>query len=608
MEMNEERDAAPDSRPTDAAQPDSHGGRDPGSPGTELQIARRERDAARRELEATTRMSARQRVRFESAREDADRLLSERDRARRDLERIRRQPAVRAGRAIVGGARSIRGAIRSLTRGGRTAPGSIGGRSDVGTDWRSTSTSFRLAFLDAVQGAGASRGRPLHVAVILSGGDRTIAARDRSVADALGHGFAGLGFHVSMVEVPDRAEPAWEATIDVAVVVSAGLERGRVPRDVVSIAAVHDRVEGWLGDAGFDDHDLVVVDDEALGRALRVRSARTALQAPGSLADPAAATFVRDALAAWARAPKVAIHIGPLTWEAAAIWGDTPFARALEKGFGRRGWEASVHVFAERDSGPARRADVALHVFGARAPIVHEGQVSLLWVISHPDRVSSRMCEPYDVVFAASDLFARQLAERIRPPVVSLHQATDPDRFHPDPTGPQHELLFVGNSRKVRRRILADLAGTKHDVAVYGGGWTPELLRPHRLRGEWIPNWDLRRYYSSAGIVLCDHYDDMRDEGFISNRAYDALACGAFVVSDRVPFIEDEFDGGLVTYEDADDLSAIVDHYLSHPDERRARAERGRAAVLAHHTFAHRVDAIIAEVTRVRSDLGEMVR
>jgi spore maturation protein CgeB len=137
---------------------------------------------------------------------------------------------------------------------------------------------------------------------------------------------------------------------------------------------------------------------------------------------------------------------------------------------------------------------------------------------------------------------------------------------------------------------------------VYGGGWTPELLDPHRLQGEWIPNHELRRYYSSAGIVLCDHYDDMRDEGFISNRAYDALACGAFVISDRVPAIEEEFDGGLVTYGDADELGRLVDRYLDDPDERRQLATRGRAAVLARHTFAHRVDTIIAEVTRLQSD------
>lgn len=581
------------------------GSGDPGSPDSELDVARRERDSALRELAAMTRMSARQRVRFESAREEADRLVAERDRAWRDLERIRRQPAVRAGRALVGLLRSIRRGGRGYTRG--AAPALDGSPTDA-ADWLSTSTSFRAGFLDAIGGVGASTRRPLHAAIVVSGGDHAVTERDRSVSGPLEHGFERLGFRVSVVEVHDRIEPAWDPTIDVAVVVSAGIARGRVPRDVVSVALVHDRIDDWLGDPRLDDHDIVVVDDDDHATEVGLRSARIVQRSPRSAADPETGTFVRDALARWARAPRVAIHIGPLTWEAAAGWGDTPFARALQKEFGRRGWQASVHVFAERDSAPARRADVALHVFGARAPTVHRGQVSLLWVISHSDRVSSRMCEPYDTVFAASDLFARQLAERIRPPVVSLHQATDPDRFHPDPTGPRHELLFVGNSRKVRRRILADLAGTSRDVAVYGGGWTPELLTPHRLRGEWIPNWELGRYYSSAGIVLCDHYDDMRDEGFISNRAYDALACGAFVISDRVPFIEDEFDGGLVTYEDADELAVLVDHYLNHPDERRARAERGRAAVLARHTFAHRVDAIIAEVTRLRSDLGEMVR
>jgi glycosyltransferase involved in cell wall biosynthesis len=264
----------------------------------------------------------------------------------------------------------------------------------------------------------------------------------------------------------------------------------------------------------------------------------------------------------------------------------------------RRGWPATVHVFAERDSAPAQRADVALHIFGARAPEVHAGQVSLLWVISHADRISRAMCEPYDVVFAASDLFGRQLADRVRPPVVSLHQATDPDRFYPEPGGPAHELLFVGSSRGIRRRILADLAGTTHDLAVYGGGWTADLLDPRHLRGAWIPNWELRRYYSSAAIVLCDHYDDMRDEGFISNRAYDALASGAFVISDRVPGMDDEFDGGVVTYDGAAELQALVDRYLRNPGERAALAERGRAAVLDRHTFAHRVEVIVTEASK----------
>ena len=569
----------------------------------ERDAARVERDAAVRELTAMTRMSARQRVRFEANWKDVAQLTAERDRAVRDLERIRRQPAVRTGLALRGLVRSIRTAGR---RSSRTAqPASTLQRE---TDWRSSASSFRIKFLAAVHDRGAADERSLHVAIVVSGDGPAVSAGDRVISQRLLDGFEGLGVRASILAVARGIERAWDPTIDVAVIVSAGIAVAHLAPGSVSIAMVHDRVDDWLADPRFDDHDIVVVGDDSIEAALGQRSARTVVRGPGSLDDRATVPFLLDVLEAWARAPKVAIHIGPLTWEAAAGWGDTPFARALQKEFGRRGWQASVHVFADRDCATAQRADVALHIFGARAPLVRDGQLSLLWVISHPDRVSSQLCDSYDVVFAASDLFARQLAERIRPPVVRLHQATDPDRFHPDPGGPPHEILFVGNSRKIRRRVLADLEHSAHEVAVYGGGWTPDLLSSHRLVSEWIPNWELRRYYSSAAIVLCDHYDDMRDEGFISNRAYDALACDGFVISDRVPGIEDEFDGGLVTYEEAEELVALVDWYLGHPDERKAKAARGRAAVLARHTFAHRVDSILAEVTRLRADLGELTR
>ncbi|HEX7473339.1 MAG TPA: glycosyltransferase, partial [Candidatus Limnocylindrales bacterium] len=111
--------------------------------------------------------------------------------------------------------------------------------------------------------------------------------------------------------------------------------------------------------------------------------------------------------------------------------------------------------------------------------------------------------------------------------------------------------------------------------------------------GDWISNAELRRYYSSAAIVLNDHWQDMRDEGFFSNRLYDALASGAFVVSDHVPGIEEEFDNGLVTYRRKDELIAVLDRYLADPEARRDVARRGRAAVLSRHTFGHRAETIL---------------
>jgi O-antigen biosynthesis protein len=184
-------------------------------------------------------------------------------------------------------------------------------------------------------------------------------------------------------------------------------------------------------------------------------------------------------------------------------------------------------------------------------------------------------------------------------PVAVLEQATDPDVFFPD-ADPDHgrELVFVGNSRKVMRRILADLLPTERDLAVWGGDWDG-LIPAEHLAGTYLPNDEVRRAYSSASIVLNDHWDDMRRHGFACNRLYDAVACGALVVSDRLEGLEERFGGAVVTYETPGELRAIVEHFLAHPDERAARGAAGRELVLARHTFAHRVDALLAHVAAV---------
>jgi hypothetical protein len=331
-------------------------------------------------------------------------------------------------------------------------------------------------------------------------------------------------------------------------------------------------------------------------RAGGAGASATPIEAPGSSASTAGTAAPSSAARRREGPPSIAIHTAAPDAQVGATWGDTQFAEALRSAFAARGWAASVHPQDDWEAPTAIAADVALHLFGVRVPAVRAGQLSLLWVISHPDRLTARHCGAYDAVFVASASFRDHLARRVAAPVQVLYQATDPARFFPDPTGPHHELLFVGSSRRVRRPILDAVSNTSHELAVYGGNWTPELLDPRHVRGAWIPNDELHRYYASADIVLNDHWRDMREEGFISNRVFDALASGAFVLSDRVPGMDEVFDGGVATYERDDELAGIIDHALAHPAERRATAERGRAAVLERHTFAHRVHAILATV------------
>ena len=330
---------------------------------------------------------------------------------------------------------------------------------------------------------------------------------------------------------------------------------------------------------------------------VRERSAKVARPLPAMIGDPGAsgadrsrehAAAIRDALIEWVKATRYGLRIGVPTWEVAETWGDYHFARGLQRSLERAGHPTRIHFLPDWDSPTAARDDVALHIFGRKEAPTHRGQVNLLWQISHPDQVTPGFYERYDHVFVASDPFAARMAERAAVPVTPLHQATDPERLRPEPGGPHHELLFIANSRMIHRRIVDDLAGTTRDLAIYGLNWTPDLVDQRFVKGAFVPSSELARYYGAADIVLNDHWDDMLAEGFISNRIYDALASGAFVISDHIAGIEGEFDGAVVTYSDRRDLAMLIDRYLEAPEERRRRGERGRAAVLARHTFDDR--------------------
>jgi spore maturation protein CgeB len=114
-----------------------------------------------------------------------------------------------------------------------------------------------------------------------------------------------------------------------------------------------------------------------------------------------------------------------------------------------------------------------------------------------------------------------------------------------------------------------------------------------------VPNEELPGYYGSAAIVLNDHWQEAGEAGFLNNRLYDVLASGGFVISDAIEGLADEFDDGVVAYRDAADLVQLVEHYLDDPVARADRVERGRRAVLARHTFSHRVDEILRLVERL---------
>ena len=290
------------------------------------------------------------------------------------------------------------------------------------------------------------------------------------------------------------------------------------------------------------------------------------------------------------------LKIGAPNREVAPNWGDLHFAESIARELRRRGHRTLIQTLDEWEDEAGLTYDVVLHLKGLSRFHPKPGQFNVLWSISHPAELTGEECDGYDLVAVASPLFAAQLQERTATPVMVLEQATDPWVMRPDPT-PElaHELVYVANSRGVLRPIARDLLPTERDLAIWGTLWEG-LIDTTQLIAKHVPNDELHRVYSSAGIVLNDHWEDMREHGYISNRVYDALACGALVLSDDVPGLTERFGEAVAVYRSREELHELIERLLADPAERRRRCELGRATVLAGHTFAHRVEELLAVV------------
>lgn len=291
------------------------------------------------------------------------------------------------------------------------------------------------------------------------------------------------------------------------------------------------------------------------------------------------------------QAPRFAIKIGPPSRAEAESWGDTHFARSFARSLRRVGMTTEIHVLSEWDLLENQTADVAVHLRGLTPYVPKEGQFNILWIISHPDDVTVAECNRYDIVFVASATFAAELRSRVDVPVHVLLQATDPERFHPVEPDPAlaFPVVFAGNSRDTTRPIITAALDAGVPLTVFGSGWD-DRLPEGCLAGDYFPNEELARLYSSAGVVLNDHWPDMAASGFISNRIFDAVACGARVVSDDVPGLKDLFGDAVEVARSPEDLPEAIARAQS-----RSTAA-ATALVATEHTFDRRAREMLDRI------------
>ena len=233
-----------------------------------------------------------------------------------------------------------------------------------------------------------------------------------------------------------------------------------------------------------------------------------------------------------------------------------------------------------------------------------------LWTVDVPLHFAPILCgvSAYDHVFCQGTEAVDILRQRGIKRLTWLPMACAPAHHYRVDPGQEgraelsHDVVFVGSHYPVRERFLEGLADL--DLSIWGPGWD-RLRRDSPLKGcvraaHTTPElW--RKIYAAAKIVLSVHFSD--PHGVIpchqaSPRVFEAMACGAFVISDRQRDVLALFREGehLATAGNPAELRERVLHYLERPGERERMARSGREEVLRRHTYARRIRILLDEV------------
>jgi spore maturation protein CgeB len=136
-------------------------------------------------------------------------------------------------------------------------------------------------------------------------------------------------------------------------------------------------------------------------------------------------------------------------------------------------------------------------------------------------------------------------------------------------------------------------------INVYGPGWSniiPELCRSSRSVDYGVA---LARIYQ--GTVVNINISSQHLPTALNSRPFDVPACGAFLLTDYRPGIEELFEVGkeVIVYHNEEELIDKCRYYYSHPEARNVITLRAMERISQEHTYEHRVRQMIIKLSQI---------
>lgn len=171
------------------------------------------------------------------------------------------------------------------------------------------------------------------------------------------------------------------------------------------------------------------------------------------------------------------------------------------------------------------------------------------------------------------------------------------DRVHLDRDLPRiYKAGFIGGFNKTRERFLDEMAKFGLLSYIVGGPWKSQKLRRLSL-GNNVPPKRTTELYRQTLVVVnvfrdIHHFNREKIAARSMNpRIYEALACGALVLSEKRPEISEVFPE-LPTFDDSHSLSQMLNRLISDESYRSRLLEKNRAK-LAGQSYRDRLAEVI---------------
>lgn len=186
--------------------------------------------------------------------------------------------------------------------------------------------------------------------------------------------------------------------------------------------------------------------------------------------------------------------------------------------------------------------------------------------------------------------------KRVGMNAILLHEAMNPAWHRPVAVQANDAIAVVGNFYAYRQVMVRLLQDRGVQVALYGSPlpfWAlPELKRAHT--GRYVVGEEKSRVFGEA--LACLNSTSLAEGNSLNCRAFEIAGAGGLQLIEAKPIISECFEPQteLLVYDTLEELFATIDRARRAPQEMDRVRRAGARRALAHHTYAHRLEILLA--------------